>query len=176
MNAVTELPDFRGAMRRLTTTVSVISCAHGDTWFGMTATAVTSVCAEPPALLVCVNGSSAIHSPLESSKRFCVNMLRVGQESVSTAFSGRLRGVERFSAGTWSLSDAGLPYLETAQANIFCRTDQVMRFGTHSIFIGAVEWVKLSETVAPLLYENGRYMKSMNLDYGPHFIFRDAGD
>ncbi|MBS0420251.1 MAG: flavin reductase family protein [Proteobacteria bacterium] len=150
-------------MRRLTTTVSVISCAHGDAWFGMTATAVTSVCAEPPAILVCINGTSAIHSPLISSKRFCVNMLRVGQEAVSQAFSGKLKGMDRFTAGSWSQSDGGLPYLETAQANLFCRTEQVVPFGTHSIFIGAVEWVQLADRIEPLLYEDGRYVRSAGL-------------
>ena len=155
--------DFRGAMRRLTTTVSVISCAHNDTWFGMTATAVTSVCVDPPALLICINGSAAIHDPLVTSERFCVNMLQVGQQSISAAFSGKLRGVERFSAGTWSLSDDGLPYLECAQANIFCRTQRVVPFGTHSIFIGSVDWVALADQIAPLLYEDGQYMRSMGL-------------
>lgn len=156
-------PDFRGAMRRLTTTVSVISCSHRDTWYGMTATAVTSVCADPPALLVCVNNSSAVHQPLVLTKRFCVNMLRVGQQAISAAFGGKLRGVERFSLGVWRLSDHGSPYLESSQANIFCRTEQVVPFGTHSIFIGAVEWVHLAEAISPLLYEDGRYVMSAAL-------------
>jgi flavin reductase len=155
--------DFRGAMRRLTTTVSVISCAHGETWYGMTATAVTSVCADPPALLVCVNSSTAMHEPLVLTKRFCVNMLRVGQQAISAAFGGKLRGPERFNLGGWRLSDDGLPYLEGAQANIFCRTEQVVPFGTHSIFIGAVEWVDLAEAISPLLYEDGRYVMSAAL-------------
>jgi len=155
--------DFLNAMRRLTTTVSVISCAHEDTWFGMTATAVTSVCAEPPALLVCINGSAATHDPLLASARFCVNMLGVGQQNISAAFSGKLKGVDRFSEGTWSLSDDGLPYLERAQASIFCRTERVVPFGTHSIFIGSVDWVSLGGQIAPLLYEDGRYVRSMAL-------------
>ena len=156
-------PDFRGAMRRLTTTVSVISCSHHDAWYGMTATAVTSVCADPPALLVCVNNSTALHEPMVLTKRFCVNMLRVGQQAISAAFGGKLRGVERFRLGDWRLSDDGLPYLESAQANIFCRTEQVVPFGTHSIFIGAVDWVHLAEVISPLLYEDGRYVMSAAL-------------
>jgi flavin reductase len=46
---------FRSAMRRLVATVSVVTCADADGWHGMTATAVTSVCIDPPAILVCVN-------------------------------------------------------------------------------------------------------------------------
>ena len=163
MTTMTESFDFRGAMRRLTTTVSVVSCAQGDTWFGMTATAVTSVCTDPPALLVCINSTAAIHTPLQYSRRFCVNMLRVGQESVSRAFGGKLKGMDRFAEGVWSLSDGGLPFLETAQANLFCRIEQVVPFGTHSIFIGAVEWVHMSDLIEPLLYEDGRYVRSAAL-------------
>jgi flavin reductase len=155
--------DFRTAMRRLTTTVSVVSCSQGDIWMGMTATAVTSVCADPPALLTCINASSAIHSPLAATRRFCINMLKVGQEDISAAFSGKLRGRERFSQGTWLQSEDGLPYLESAQANIFCATEQVVPFGTHSIFIGRVEKVHISDHIAPLLYEDGRYVKSTSL-------------
>ena len=129
----------------------------------MTATAVTSVCADPPSLLVCINGSAAIHDPLLASKRFCVNLLRVGQEAVSAAFGGKLRGMERFGEGTWALSDNGIPFLETAQANVFCGVEQIVPYGTHSIVIGGVEDVQLADHVSPLLYENGKYAKSATL-------------
>lgn len=155
--------DFRGAMRRLTTTVSVISCEHGGEWFGMTATAVTSVCADPAALLVCINTSTAIHAPLLSSERFCVNMLHIDQQAVSTAFGGRLKGRERFAEGDWKRSPEGLPFLHNAQANLFCTMERVVSFGTHSIFIGTVKRVDMIPTISPLLFEDGRYVRSAKL-------------
>lgn len=155
--------DYRSAMRRLTTTVTVVSCEHQGHWFGMTATAVTSVCADPPALLVCINASASIHAPLAASNRFCINLLHVHQQAISTAFSGRLKGSERFAEGDWKLSEDGLPFLKGCQANIFCRTEHVVPFGTHSIFIGAVTRVALMERISPLLYGDGRYKKSMEL-------------
>lgn len=156
--------DFRGAMRRLTSTVSVISGAHDGEWFGMTATAVTSVCDDPPALLICVNQSASIHAPLHVSGRFCVNILQVGQEFVSGAFSGRLKGADRFAQGRWAPADDGLPYLQDAQANIFCTVERFVQFGTHGIFIGAVDAVCLADRIAPLLYEDGKYMRSTHLE------------
>ncbi len=121
---------FRGAMRRLATTVSVISCEHKGEWFGMTATAITSVCADPAAILVCVNESAAIYQPLLDSSRFCVNMLSIEQQAVSSAFGGRLRGKERFSEGEWIITADGIPTLVGAQANLIANVAKVVPYGT----------------------------------------------
>ncbi len=153
--------DFKNAMRRLTTTVNVITTVHDGEWAGMTATAVTSVCADPATLLVCVNTTASIYDPLETSRRFCVNLLRVGQEDVSTAFSGRLTGHTRFSVGSWDVGDEGVPYLRDAQANIFCQAGDVLAHGTHGIFLGAVTDVRMSDSIEPLLYQDGRYARSV---------------
>ncbi|UXT61358.1 flavin reductase family protein (plasmid) [Agrobacterium fabrum] len=150
-------------MRRLTTTVSVITSSTDGDWYGMTATAVTSVCAEPAALLVCINASSSLHSPVLASGQFCVNMLQVNQQDISTAFAGRLKGRDRFLAGDWRISEEGLPYLTDAQASLFCTLQQTVPFGTHSIVIGTVNRVLFSETISPLLYEDGKYARSMAL-------------
>lgn len=153
--------DFKVAMRRLTTTVSVISTAHSGEWFGMTATAVTSVCAEPAALLVCINASASIHAPLMESRRFCVNMLQVDQHDVSSAFAGKLKGKERFSVGDWQPSAEGLPVLMNAQASLICDLETSIAFGTHEIVIGKVKTVLMSERISPLLYEDGKYARSL---------------
>ena len=149
--------DFRSAMRRLATTVSVVTCADGDGWHGMTATAVASVCTEPPALLVCVNTAAAFHGQLSASGAFCVNLLGSPHVQISQAFGGRLKGVERFEKGNWKLR-RGLPYLADAQANFFCATETVTHFGTHGIFIGRVEEVRFAEDTAPLVYLDGHYV------------------
>ena len=155
--------DFKGAMRRLTTTVNVVTAVHEGNWVGMTATAVTSVCADPATILVCINSTASIHQPIRASGRFCVNLLRVGQEDVSHAFSGRLKGSERFAVGDWVVDDEGLPYLSDAQASLFCRTEKMLEFGTHGIFIGSVFGVRLQEAIYPLLYQDGRYARSQYL-------------
>jgi len=161
MNAL--VVDFKSAMRRLTTAVCVVSCARGSEWYGMTATAVTSVCADPPAVLVCVNGASAIHNPLIESGRFCVNVLHVHQQDISAAFGGNLKGRSRFTMGDWSLSPDDVPILGGAQANILASAQKVIPFGTHSVIIAAVDQVLVLEEIVPLLYEDGRYVRSSEL-------------
>ncbi|MCA8028948.1 flavin reductase family protein [Burkholderia cepacia] len=155
--------DFKHAMRRLASTITVVTCAVDGRRFGMTATAVTSVCADPPSLLVCVNRSSSLHTPLEKTGRFCVNLLKVGQESVSAAFGGQKKGEERFSEGSWLEDDIGVPYLASAQANVFCITATKLQFGTHTIFVGQVQNVISENEVSPLIFQDGGFAKALSL-------------
>ena len=55
---------FRLAMRKLASTVTVLTTREADEHHGMAATAVTSLSTEPPSLLVCVNRSASLHDPL----------------------------------------------------------------------------------------------------------------
>jgi flavin reductase len=148
---------FRNAMRRLATTVSIVTCADEDGWHGMTATAITSVCSEPPALLVCVNTATAFYGRLSASGNFCINLLGSPHVRISQAFGGRLKGVERFERGNWTLV-RHLPCLIDARANLFCKTASITHFGTHGIFIGCVEDVRFAEGAAPLVYQDGHYV------------------
>ncbi len=56
--------NFRKAMRRLTSAVSVISAMHDGVRHGITVTSVTSVSMAPPSLLFCVNRAASLHDPV----------------------------------------------------------------------------------------------------------------
>ena len=162
-----EMPDipaeFRNAMRRLSTTVCLVTSADNGVWHGMTATAVTSVSTSPCALLVCINESSAFHSIIKHAGMFCVNLLGIGQADLSGTFAGKRKGLARFDVGTWAADQSGLPYLVDAQANVFCDVDRSMHYETHTIFIGRVRGVRCSDPVAPLLFQDGHYAASVPL-------------
>jgi flavin reductase len=147
---------FRRAMRTLTSAVSVVSTAHEGARFGMTATAVTSLSMDPPSLLVCINRAAGLHGPLLAARRFCLNILRADQAELAQAFGGGRAGEERFGLGDWRDTD-GLPALDGAQANVFCEVDAVFRYATHSIVVGLVTAVRVSDVVTPLIYQDGRY-------------------
>lgn len=149
--------EFRKAMRRLTSAVSVISTAHDNIRHGITVTSVTSVSMSPPSILFCVNRASRLHNPLVCAGRFCINILHAHQIEIADAFSGRVTGEDRFMVGEWATGDDDLPYLIPAQANIFCETDAMSSYGTHSIVIGRVCEVAVRGQVAPLLYQDGNY-------------------
>jgi flavin reductase len=148
---------FLQSMRRLATTVSVITCTSEDRWYGITATAVTSLCAEPASVLVCLNAKASITEPLLREGLFCVNFLQSKHAEISKMFGGQAKGSERFRYGTWQRSSEGVPFLFDAQANLFCRVDGVTPYGTHRIIIGKIESGGFASSIAPLLYQNGAY-------------------
>lgn len=150
-------------MRRLTATVCVISCQHEGVRYGITATAVTSLCFDPVSLLACINSTSSLLQPLLASGKYCINLLSSHHNEVSQHFSTPLSSDERFAAGEWRSNSQGVPYLEDAQATLFCQLDQAVPYATHHIVIGQVIDCQFSEAIAPLLYQNGAYVTSSPL-------------
>ena len=146
---------FKLAMRRLAATVTIVTAGLEGRRFGMTATAVTSVTAAPPTLLICINRSASIHDIIVDSGRYCVNILGTHHAALVGPFGGTVEGEARFGHGAWSHDMGGMPYLDDAQANLFCGIRQNVPYGSHSILIGEVLSVHLSEAVAPLLYQDG---------------------
>ena len=148
--------DFRQAMRRVASTVNVITVCVGGEPMGITATAMSSLSLDPPSLLICINRTASLHSPLEDVSHFCVNVLHRSQEEIARMFADRSQQALRFVSG-WEVDCNRPPRLADAQAAILCRRIRHFPYGTHSIFVGEVEEVKVRGDVDPLLYVDGRY-------------------
>jgi len=148
--------DFRQAMRRVASTVNVISICVEGAPMGITATAVSSISMDPPSLLICINRAASVHAPFGGVTHFRVNVLHRDQADIAQMFADRSMGALRFSAG-WNVDCALPPRLLDAQASILCRRIDHHQFGTHSIFIGVVEEVVARDDVHPLVYLDGRF-------------------
>src|SRR5476649_1971230 len=114
---------FRRAMRRVASTVHVLTTLHQGRRFGLTATAVCSLSIDPPSLLVCVNRTSEAHDAIVASRRICINVLAEGQSAVAARFSGAFgdKGEERFVEATWYALATGAPALVDAAAVFDCQ-------------------------------------------------------
>ena len=77
---------------------------------------------------------------------------------ICTAFGGGVPAAERFSVGDWVTGENGLPRLAGAQASLDCVIDAMLAYGTHSIVIARVLEARVSDTVAPLVYQDGGYL------------------
>jgi flavin reductase (DIM6/NTAB) family NADH-FMN oxidoreductase RutF len=148
--------DFRAAMRRLVSTVCIVTAEQGGHWIGMTMTAVSSVSMEPPSLLICAHQRSRLRAALKPRVEFCVNVLRVGHDQAAQAFAGARSHEERFAGPGWTC-EGGPPILTDALANIVCETATSLDYGTHTIVVGEVTCVRLNPEGPPLIYGHGRY-------------------
>lgn len=155
-------PRFKQGMRALTGGVTIIGAYGTDgAPVAMTATAVTSLSAEPPSLLVCVNRSASIASALARHSRFSVNVLSADQIDVAKAFGGQLdvRGTGRFIYGDWRrMDDTEVPVLNGSRVAFECEVSHVHDWATHHIVIGTVIEVHFSlATTRSLVYTDGKY-------------------
>ncbi len=147
--------EFKHAMRRLATTIAIVTSGTGDDWAGMAATAVTSVTADPPTLLVAVNRNASISPVLVKDRRFCVNLLSQRHAGLVGIFSGQKKGMDRFATGGWVASPEGLPILPDAVASFICTTSMTLEVSTHTLFIGEVTAVCNHPTIDPLIWVDG---------------------
>jgi flavin reductase (DIM6/NTAB) family NADH-FMN oxidoreductase RutF len=145
---------FRACMRQVPGAVSVITTLHEGARSGLTATAVCSVSADPPQMLVCVNRSSSAHALIAAAGRFGVSFLAHDQQHVSDAFSASLDN--RFDSGDWTFLGSGIPILRGAAASFDCVVVQMVEAGTHTIFIGAIV-AAVSQDTPNLVYKAGAY-------------------
>ncbi len=139
MTTLVNKTDFVQAMGQHVSSVCVITTHHNGERFGLTATAVSSVCADPPRLLVCVNKSGLTHHKIVAAGHFGVNVLADSQERVGQSFAGMLgRDFDRFTVGEWREGKSGAPLLLDAAATFDCRVAETLDQFTHTIFIGEV--------------------------------------
>ncbi len=150
--------DFKQVMRRWASTVNVITTRTGDMIYGLTATAFSSLSAEPPLVFVCVNRKGRTHPMIEQSGIFCVNFLAPEMQHVSDRFAGRIPDEERFKDLAHHAAATGAPVLDEAVAYLDCKVHEAFVAGDHTIFVGMVQAGGVQRPdLAPLLYFNGKY-------------------
>jgi flavin reductase len=157
---------FKTGMRSLSGAVSIITSAQAGHRYGMTATAVCSMTADPPTLLVCINKLATTHGAVAKSKVLCVNVLRAEDWELSTSFSGAHTGEGRFKSREWTRLATGAPVLIDSLVSFDCHVIKQITHGTHSIFLGQVEQVLIGKKGKPLLYSEGQYAKLASLTLG----------
>ncbi len=148
--------NFRLAMRRYIYSVSIMSNKdNADNPNAITVSSVTSISMDPPSLLICINKSSRIHDTIVLGSKFCINLLNNNQENLSNICSDEDMYDQRFKDKNWNLDD--IPFLQNAQANIFCKVDKLTSYHTHTIVVGLVEDANYADEISTLTYVNGEY-------------------
>jgi flavin reductase (DIM6/NTAB) family NADH-FMN oxidoreductase RutF len=150
--------DFKQAMRNLAGGVAIVATGTSQERRGLTVSAVTSVSAEPPCLLVCINRSAEAHDFILANGRFSVNLLGVGHKELAMRFAGQtgVRGTARFEEGEWSDSDNALPVLDDSLCTMECELMSSHVVGSHSVVVGQVIGIA-NRTGGPLVNFQGEF-------------------
>jgi flavin reductase (DIM6/NTAB) family NADH-FMN oxidoreductase RutF len=145
---------FRAVCGSFATGVTVVTAASGDGFGGSTVNSFTSLTAEPPHVLVCLNTTAQTLRHIVHSGRFAVNILAAAQEDVARVFASK--SSDKLDQVAWHTGSTGVPLLDGALATIECSLADTHDYFTHRILIGRVEHVDHSPTAAPLLFFRAR--------------------
>ncbi|HEV7717484.1 MAG TPA: flavin reductase family protein [Arsenicitalea sp.] len=149
--------EFGEVMSRLASTVSVVTASFGGETLGRTATAVLSLSATPPAVLVSVDIKAPLADLIIKSGKFSLAMLARDQEMVGDAFAGKLGKVDRFALGVWGTWPSGNPLLYGAATALDCELIGRFETQTHVLFAGAIIEADTSNPAPPLLWYQRQY-------------------
>lgn len=151
--------EFKSAMRQVAASVAIVTARHKGVREGLIATAVCSLSAQPPVMLVSMNHDAPLIRLVRESGAFAINFLADHQHAIGRLFSmpGRNRK-ERFSAGRWTMLQTQSPVLDGAVASFDCRATSDFSSGTHHVQMGSVIGVTwLSQD--GLVYRDGSFRR-----------------
>ena len=157
--------EFRAALSKLTTAVSVIATDGDAGRAGLTCSAVCAVSDDPAMVLVCVHGKSAANAIMKANGVLSVNCLHVNQRSLAQAFAGAggLPILERFALAKWGVLATGAPYCKDALLTLDCEVVDIRDIGTHTIFIAKVVATTEPSDGKPLVYQRRAYATTRQL-------------
>lgn len=150
--------EFITAMGAAVNAVNVVTTDGPAGRYGLTVSATSSVSADPPLVLVCINRRSPVRDALCGNGVFCLNLLSTEQRHVSETFSGHPRQGRAFDfeCADWDPGVTGAPVLLGAVSSFDCILEHAYDAGSHTIFVGAVKTVRSSGD-QPLLYSRRAY-------------------
>lgn len=147
---------FREAMARVATPVSVVTALADDRPHGSTVSAFASLSMDPPMVLVSLTKSSALLSAIQSSGSFGLNVLGTTHCTLANTFAARRPHDEKFAEVEWR-QDNGIPRLSGALGWIACELEQQVEGGDHIVLFGKVMEVSTQGGGEPLTYHLRSY-------------------
>ena len=155
--------DFRSAVAHFATGVTVITTVDDQGQpHAMTANAFTSVCLEPPVVLVCVAHGTHTYGYLEKTGRFGVNILGQEQEELGAHFAKRPADREEGVQYSYSQAEDGVQSLDNSLIFLGCRVIGSHVYGDHTIYLGEVNEIQQNGAGAPLMFFRSRWYNPAN--------------
>ncbi|GAA1904249.1 hypothetical protein GCM10009737_01220 [Nocardioides lentus] len=145
---------FRHVVGHLASGVTVITTVDGDERYGMTASSVTSLSADPPLMLACLNNAVPTADAVTRSGRYAVNVL--GRDHGQLAHQFAVPSDDKFAGVPTATGTTGVPLVEDAIAHLECEVVERVVGGTHTIFVGRVVRAVAQEG-EPLTYFRGGF-------------------
>jgi flavin reductase (DIM6/NTAB) family NADH-FMN oxidoreductase RutF len=146
--------DFRAALGRFATGVTLVTAADADGSLGLIVNAFTSVSLEPPLVAICPARRSFTWSRMRRCGRFGVNVL--GAEHGDYVRRVADPEADRFTGIDHRLTESGVPHICSAIAFLECEPVSEQPVGDHWIVVARVHDLIADHGRDPLIFSDGR--------------------
>lgn len=146
--------DFRDALARWPSGVTVVTARSESGPVGMTVSSFSSLSLEPPLVLACLARDAGSHDALVEAPGFAVHILGREQEWLSVLFASA--NGEKLEALDEERGPLGVPLLPFGVARLCCVRESRLDGGDHTILVGRVVRTELADD-EPLLYSDREY-------------------
>lgn len=145
--------EFRDALGRFATGVTVVTTATADGPVGITANSFASVSLDPPIVLWSIGRQSKRFTAFAGCSAFAVHVLGAEQLELGKRFA---RSGDAFAGLRHDLNEAGVPLLLGCLSRFECTRIAAHDGGDHLIVVARVTAAALREG-EPLLFSSGGY-------------------
>lgn len=153
--------DYRRAVARFATGVTVVTTVTGSRHFALTANSFTSVSLDPLLVLVGIQKTSRFHAEVLASGVWGISVLAADMQEASRFFASQDRYDAQDPFDGWKCgqgSETSVMLLDGAIATFECRTVLAYEGGDHTLLLGEVLALDAPRPRAdPLLYYGGQY-------------------
>ncbi|MBF6621311.1 MAG: flavin reductase family protein [Patulibacter sp.] len=148
---------FRHVLSHVPTSVVVVTGRRPDGGHvGMAIGSFTSISLEPQLVGFYPARTSTSWPPIRASGRFCVNVLAQGQHELAARFARR--GGDKFSGLDFATAHhSGAAILEGVVAWIDCALEREIELGDHSLVVGQVLDLGVTQSEHPMVFSRGSY-------------------
>ncbi len=154
MDRVASPAEMRRVLGSFATGVTVVTGDAGGQPVGFACQSFASVSLEPPLVLFCPAHTSKSWPLIQSSGRFCVNVLAEDQEDLCARFA--TTGADKFADLTWHETPWG-PSLDRVLSTVMCDIQDIHPAGDHDIVVGHVRELLLHREAPPLVFYRGTF-------------------
>src|SRR5580658_3537627 len=157
MTGAPDPPEFRRAMARWPTGVSIVTTRADGQDSGLTVNAFLSITLRPPLVLVSLTKDAASTPLIDRSGRFVVNLLAADQRALSERFALAVPSEEKFHDVPMHRGLGEVPLLDGALVHLECRVRSAEDLEDHRLFVGVVERLGGLRDAPPLLFYRSQY-------------------
>lgn len=147
--------DFRTALGKFATGITIVTTKAEDVIHGMTCNAFMSISLDPPLVAIAVTHKAHMMGFLEKSGRYGVSILSAEQEYLSSHFAGQ----QQADLEDPFIEIDNMPLIKNATVHLITDVVEQVVLGDHTLFVGKVSHYTYTNDHTPLLYSAGKYAK-----------------